>query len=379
MKKTLTSNICKGLFAFTVLLFVSCEDNGEAFPHAKTDTKITPRTTSLSALDGSYVMEYDYTTENGATIESMSVNTDDNTSNPLTLDGNVASFNSSVFGSMKGGGTESFDLVATRTDGYSFRTLMSISVSKAIKAKKTPDAILYNSNAEDTLTVKTSTVASVVESLSLYSKVNHDGTYSMDTNYGTLNPEEQSIYFRNVDSLTYNYNLMENDTLYYKFIARSGSLADSIEVKLPIIKQGFSSSVSDVSITDTDELRNYNLGTSEAVPLPDTDGVAEIMYSSGMVMKAGTTDIEFAEITDLTASGLNSNQEVLAENNVLITQNLFGANTAVTSFTPSPDQLIAYKVVRDGTTSYGLILVTETFDNQTGNGFKFNYGEGARL
>lgn len=377
MNRTLIGNIFKILSIVTLFLFVSCKDNEEIFPHSETNTKITSRTSSISVLDRDYNMEFDYTTENGATIQSMNVETG-GSSSPVTLASNVASFNSSVFGTLEAGENEDYDLVSTLSDNYSFRNKFSLAIYKAISATKTPELIRYKSSVEDTLVIKTKTESAIIDRVAVNWKKNKDGVYATDTSLGTLNTDTNTFFFKDVNALTNGYGLQVNDTLYYEFIAESGSLTDTVEVKIPILTQEYNVFSESSSLTTATTSNRFNLKTSET--LENDDANAEIKYESGNVAKSGTTAIEFVEISDISSTDYSSNQELVDAKDLLITKDLFDANTVITSFSPSPNKLVGYRITRviDGvsTTSYGLILITETFSNTSGNGFKFTYGEG---
>ena len=89
-----------------------------------------------------------------------------------------------------------------------------------------------------------------------------EGTYAPTTPLRKeLDVDGDEIIFANFTDESYDYNLTVVDSLYYKFIATSGSLTDTLETSMPIVSQTFESSTAAVLSSDLTK-NKFNLDTA---------------------------------------------------------------------------------------------------------------------
>ncbi|MGP1991059.1 hypothetical protein D9V96_004155 [Zobellia laminariae] len=158
------------------------------------------------------------------------------------------------------------------------------------------------------------------------------------------------------------------DSLYYKFIATSGSLTDTLETSMPIVSQTFESSTAAVLSSDLTK-NKFNLDTATSYTDSDNES-AEIKFSGPTGFeKEGTTDIDFFKVGDLSGESeyYDTADKLFAEKDLLIAQRLYDAGTKETGFTDTESgDLFIYKITRTMTeegeddvdvTEYGMIKI----------------------
>ncbi len=403
------------IFVITIIAFISCEDN-EVIGTSDNGVDISLVKSSISRLDENVDMELSIKAQGSLTVKSLKATDAKDTikattSQDLTIADNKATFNSSIFGSLT---TKKDDIVtidATLSNGELYKKEYTVSFENPISITSSLSNIKYKSSLKDSLKFKTSTHSAKIESLVLQWKKGKKGTYQDDANFSSLNIEKDTIYFQNFDNTTNGYGLGIKDTLYYRLIAKSGELADSLEISIPIITQPYSTS-GEGEIGTATKINKFNLNTGSS--LPDFSTVAEIKMddkgavtkdeysvttvSGGITTKEEVTDISFVEIADISSSSLSyvytTKEKLLEANDALVSKELFEANTSKASITlVSVGQLFGYKVTRKKTVTedkkedkvtttikYGLILVTsvDVETNSAGSTtlFGFSYGEG---
>lgn len=302
-----------------------------------------------------------------------------------TLDKNKASFNSSLLGSLEGKKTVKFTVDATLSNGKPYKKTFTVSILSVLGIKKTLDAITYNSSIADTLAFKTTTNSAKVNTVMLDWKKNKAGKYAVTSPTGTdLKVETDDITFINVDSTTYDYGLKIKDTLYYRFIATSGTLKDTLEVKLPVNSQVFASYKSTNIYSDKGK-NKLNLSTAKHYSDDDTDGKGEIVFkdSTSGFEKVESKAIDFVKVGDLSSEEdhVNTAEKFYKEKDLLAIKRVYddGAKS-VSVDTPVKDDLYIYKITRGSKTTHGIIKIISVeeviINSKTSTTIKIEIGEG---
>jgi len=364
---------------------VSCEKE-DYFYENRTDlgANLILTTSKISKFDVNHNIDLKILSHPDISVSKIEIESGGNNAD-ATVSENKASFNSSLFGSLEGKESVSFTTNATLSNGKLYKKTFKVSVTSVLGIKKALSTITYNSSEADTLAFKTTTNSATVNTVTLDWKKNKAGTYAATSPTGAaLKVEGDDIRFVNVDNTTYGYGLKIKDTLYYRFIATSGTLKDTLEVKLPVNSQVFGAYAS--SSVYSDIFKNkLNLSTAEYYADNDADGKGEIVFkvaTSGFE-KEGTTAIDFVKVGDLSSEEdhVNTAEKFYAEKDLLAIKRVYDAGTKTTSVdNPVKDDLYVYKITRDSKTTHGLIKIgsveTVTVDTETSTTINIEFGEG---
>ncbi len=345
----------------------------------------------ITNLDANQPMELSIITADDVNLTAVSLTKDDNTVDAFIY-GDLATFNSSLLGTLAGQEEDRIDInvMSTLSNGKPYTKRFTVKVTKAFSLDKALDAITYNTSVEDTLIFKTSIKLAVIDNISLEWKKGKEGTYAPATPLGEdLDVDGDEIIFVNFTDESYGYNLAVKDTLYYRFIATSGSLTDTLETNMPIVSQTFESSTAAVLSSDLTK-NKFNLDTATSYTDSDTE-FAEIKFSGPTGFeKEDTTDIDFVKVGDLSGESeyYDTADKLFAEKDLLIAQRLYDAGTKETGFTDTESgDLFIYKITRtmteegeDGVdaTEYGMIKIGDIFTTNGGTSLtdkSFEYGE----
>lgn len=367
---------------FLLTFIFSCEKEDPFKENFDLGVNILLSTSEISKFDTSHNIDLKILSHPDVSVSKIEVESNDNTVD-ATLTEDKASFNSSLLGSLEGKKNVSFSIDATLSNERPYKKSFSVSIASVLGVSKELDAITYASSIADTLTFKTTTSTATVDNVTLDWKKNKAGTYAATNPTGiALKVEGDDIVFVNVDNTTYSYGLEIKDTLYYRFIATSGILKDTLEVKLPVISQTFAGYNSSGIFSDT--LRNkLNLNTGTHYPDTDNDGNGEIIFKapSGFE-KEGSTAIDFVKVGDLSSelTHVNTSEKFFTEKDLLAIKRVYDTGTKTTSVdTPMKDDLYVYKITRETTIIYGLIKIgsVETIfaDGETSVTINIEYGE----
>ena len=362
---------------------VSCEKEDPLYENRyDLGANLILKTTKISKFDTNHTIEVEMLTHPNVSISKIEVESGGSKAD-ATLSGNKASFNSSLLGSLEGKESVSFTTNATLSNGKPYKKTFKVTIESVLELEKALDAITYSSSVADTLAFKTTTSATV-NTVTLDWKKNKAGTYAATSPTGaTLNPKGDEVIFVNVDNTTYGYGLKIKDTLYYRFIATSGTLKDTLEVKLPVNSQVFGAYTS--SSVYSDKLKNkLNLSTTTHYADNDADGKGEIVFkdaTSGFE-KEGTTAIDFVKVGDLSSEEdhVNTAEKFYTEKDLLAIKRVYDAGTKTTSVdNPVKDDLYVYKITRDSKTTHGLIKIGDvemvTVNSVTSTTINVEYGE----
>lgn len=369
----------KIFFILSISILSSCNEDESEINYANLGANIVLNTATISNLDENHTMEFSIITAEDVTVSDMQLTRGTTTVNASII-GEKATFNSSILGTLNGQEEDGVNVnaVTTLSNGNPYSKDFTIKITKAISLEKGLDAIVYNSTVGDTLTFKTSTKSATIDNVSLEWKKGKAGTYASTTPLGSnLNVEGDEIIFLNFTDASYGYNLAVKDTLYYRFIAKSGSLTDSLETYMPIISQTFATSN---KVTLSSDLTKNKLNLSTATFYTDTnteDGEIKFKNNSGFE-KEGTTDIDFVKVGDLSTESnyYNTVDKLYAEKDLLVAKRLYDAGTKLTEVSDTANgDLYIYKITRIVTeegkpdtnvTTYGMIKIGDIITTNGG-------------
>jgi hypothetical protein len=202
-------------------------------------------------------------------------------------------------------------------------------------------------------------------------KKNKTGTYVEDTTK-TLSTEENTINLGDLDYIN-NYGLAKNDTLYYKFIAKSGLLTDEVTTSIAINTQAINaSSIVDLTSSTMNMMNIFNFDTKMREE-------TEIEYQNYGFEVSIDANIEFVKITPTNV------EDYFTAGDLFDAEDDFNSGTSQTSFSNvSADDLYVFKTTRtadDETITYfGLLLINDvtTVTNDSGEEvtIEFEFKEG---
>ena len=363
----------------------SCEKEEDPFKeNFDLGVNILLTTSEISKFDVSHGVDLKIISHPDVSVSKINVESGDSKAD-ATLDDNTASFNSSIFGDLEGKESIDFTIDATLSNGKPYRKTFEVSIGNVLGISKALNELTYNSSIEDTLAFKTTTNSATINSVTLDWKKNNAGTYAATNPTGeALNVEGDEIYFINVDNTTYDYDLNIKDTLYYRFIATSGTLKDTLEVMMPVKSQVFEAYKT--SSVYSDVLKNkLNLSTGSYYADNDIEGKGEIVFKAATsgFEKEGSTEIDFVKVGDLTSEleHVNTTTKFYMEKDLLAIMRVYDAGTKITSVdNPIKDDLYVYKITRDAKITYGIIkigsITTVTVDTKTSITIDLEFGEG---
>lgn len=363
----------------------SCEKEEDPFKeNFDLGVNILLTTSEISKFDVSHGVDLKIISHPDVSVSKINVESGDSKAD-ATLDDNTASFNSSIFGDLEGKESIDFTIDATLSNGKPYRKTFEVSIGNVLGISKALNELTYNSSIEDTLAFKTTTNSATINSVTLDWKKNNAGTYAATNPTGeALNVEGDEIYFINVDNTTYDYDLNIKDTLYYRFIATSGTLKDTLEVMMPVKSQVFEAYKT--SSVYSDVLKNkLNLSTGSYYADNDSEGKGEIVFKAATsgFEKEGSTEIDFVKVGDLTSEleHVNTTTKFYMEKDLLAIMRVYDAGTKITSVdNPIKDDLYVYKITRDAKITYGIIkigsITTVTVDTKTSITIDLEFGEG---
>ncbi|MDO6490548.1 MULTISPECIES: hypothetical protein [unclassified Cellulophaga] len=378
----------KILFILPIFVLFSCNEDDSEITNYDLGANIILNTNSISNLDVNNTMEISIITADGVSVSSIQViKGDDNVD--ASISGNTATFNSSLLGTLIGQEEDGIDIntITTLSNEKPYTKSFNINITKALAFDKELDAITYNTTVEDTLSFSASTKSAIIDNISLEWKKGSEGTYASTEPLGAaLNVDGEEIIFSNFTDASYGYNLAVKDTLYYRFIATSGSLKDTIITSMPIISQTFENSNAVVLSSDITK-NKLNLDTATSYTDSETE-LAEIKFKSPSGFeKAGSTDIDFVKVGDLSGESeyYNTVEKLFSEKDLLVAKRLYEAGAKETEFSSTAQgDLYIYKVTRlnedgDSITEYGMIKIGDIITTNGGTtltDINIEFGEG---
>ncbi|WP_308992960.1 hypothetical protein QLS71_010670 [Mariniflexile litorale] len=361
----------KIFFILSLSVILSCTNDEGEIDYANLGANIVLNTSSLSNLDENHTMELSIITADDVTVTGMTV-TQGATTVDAIITGDIATFNSSLLGTLIGNEEDGidFNVVATLSNGKPYSKDFNVKIIKALSLEKGLDAIIYNTAVADTLIFGASTKSAIIDNISLEWKKGKEGIYAPTTPLGSaLNVDGDEIIFTNFTNASYGYNLKVKDTLYYRFIAISGTLTDSLETYMPIISQTFETSNKVVLSSDLTK-NKLNLDTATFYTDLNTDA-AEIKFKSPTGFeKEGATAIDFVKVGDLSGESdyYNTVDKLYSEKDLLVAKRLYDAGTKVTEVSATAKgDLYIYKITRDvDVIEYGMIKIGDVLTTNGG-------------
>lgn len=378
----------KKQFKFLSVLFlataiISCEGDDEA----EIDTEEVGAYSylvnrNISIFDTNETLNIDLFSSNGVQVESVEiVSAEGSQLATATVAGETATFSTSTLGDLEAilnsedEGSIPVRIESQLSNGKMLSDPATITVYDAIELDEdNPTNVMFLDNTSSELKYSTFTYAATIDNVSLFWKKNADGTYA-DTGE-SLDTDEGEIDLANIDYDA--YDLAINDTLYYKFIAESGTMSQSVETAIAILPQIFGSSNTAVLSSDP-SMNTYNLGDGEYT---DADGNTEIEFMDPSGFET-TSGIDFVKVTipqGMTAS------EYFAETNLFNAEMEYNDGTKLTSEDEvSIGDVYIYKVIRENEdeeniTYFGIIRIGDTtVTNGVVTTFEFEYAEGTIL
>jgi len=381
----------KILFILPICVLFSCNENENEITNYDLGANILLNTGSLSNFDVNHTMEFSIITADDVAVTGMQVTREANSAE-ASISGEIATFNSSLLGTLIGKEKDGIDInaIATLSNGSPYSKGFNVKITKVLSLDEGLDAIIYNSSAKKTLTFSASTKSAVIDNISLEWKKGKKGSYAPTVPLGTdLNVDGDEITFVNFTDATYGYNLAVKDTLYYRFIAKSGSLTDTLETSIPIVSHTFKSSNAVVLSSDLSK-NKLDLNTATSYTDSDTEfGEIKFQSPSGFE-REGDTNIDFVKVGDLSTESeyYNTVDKLFLEKDLLVAQRLYDAGNKETGFTSTTNgDLYIYKITRTITvvgaddtevTEYGMIKIGDivtTNGSSTLTDVSIEYGE----
>ncbi len=371
-------------FLFLTAFIFSCEKEEDPFQE-KFDlgVNILLTTSKISKFDVGHNIDLKIINHSDVSISKIEVESGGNKADASLTD-NKASFNSSLLGKLEGKESVEFTINATLSNGKPYKKTFKVSILGVLEIKKGLNALTYNSSVADTLAFETNTKSAKVNSVILEWKKNKAGTYAVTSPTGAaLKVKGDEIRFVNVDNTTYSYGLEIKDTLYYRFVATSGTLKDTLELTLPVNSQTFGEYKSSSVYSDMTK-NKLNLSTTTHYLDSDPKGKGEIVFKTPLGFeKEGMTAIDFVKVGALSSelNHVNTSEKFYKEKDLLAIKRVYDAGTKTTSVdNPAKDDLYVYKITRDKKTTYGLIKIGSvekvTIDNETSTTIDIEFGEG---
>ena len=376
------NNIKYLLLAFLAITIYSCEEDNSSLDYYDLEANVILVDKKISVFDQNVDLEINLLTQEGILVNSIEVFKDGTKITDATIDGTSASFNSSNLTPFLFENSEteeltdltgSFDvsLYSTLSNGKFINQSSPVTVVSAITNKEELAYVKYLDTTSQIISFKTFTAHATINEVIVQWKKNKTGTYVEDTTK-TLSTEEDTINLGDLDYIN-DYGLAINDTLYYKFIAKSGLLTDEVTTSIAINTQAMNaSSTVDLTSSTMDKMNVFNFETQMR---EDT----EIAYKNKGFEVSVDANIEFVKITPTNV------EDYFTDGDLFDAEVDFNSGTSQTSFSNvSTDDLYVFKTTRtadDETITYfGLLLINDvtTVTNDSGEEvtIEFEFKEG---
>lgn len=217
------------------LLFTSCEEDDAPFEdptYIGGYAYLADQT--ISSFDKAEDLSIDLFTDSGVTVNSVDVIMDGSSLATADVSGEMATFNSSVFGEFASG--DAFDVMIetqlsngnTAKDPFTLQVVSPISLDDENPAELSLDSIANGAS----VAYSTYTLSAPIDTAELFIKKNSDGTYA---NSGA----EVSTEGGEIELMNTNYNelnLSVDDTLYYEFRVTNGTMTETDSSSIVIIE-----------------------------------------------------------------------------------------------------------------------------------------------
>jgi hypothetical protein len=370
MKKYISLSWCLLL----VLGLASCDTDDDYLETKNIGGYASLVDSNISIFDTDENLSIEFFTAEGVTAESVEILQDGEVIGSGTVSGETATFNTSILGDLE---VDSYPIRVrtTYSNGNVSEDSFSVSVDNAIAlGDDNPTETNMDDLADTTLEYELSTFNASVDEVTLLLKKNEDGTYA-DSGV-TLSSESGSVDLSETNYAELDFE--EGDTLYYNFVASSGTMTDEAEGTLVINPKAFEVSNS-VTLSSEETMDNLNLATGD---ITAEDGEIAYLDPAGFEV-VNDADISFVQLSDDYFDDLSMD--------VINAREAFMAGTTETSFTNlSMGDLFAYEVTRevedeDGNmetvTLYGILEITSVtttdVDGVQTTSLEISYSEGS--
>jgi len=341
---------------------------------------LTDRT--ISVFDTNAELNLNLFSKSGVSVDAVEIQQDGAVIANAVVSGETATFNSSSLGAFVfvdedtiSHDTGDFPLFisSTLSNGNKAGDPATISVVDAISFDEEPESVKFMDSTTTILSYTTFTQSAVIDSVTLYMKKNEAGTYTMSDL--ALDVEGDEINLADIDYAA--LNAKPNDTLYYKFVASSGSLNQAIVAKIAILPQSFGAATNAILSTTTG-MNEYNLDSGEYAIAGET---GEIRFKDPSGFELAN---DFVKVTDL--MGMTP-EEYFNNSDLMMAESAYDSGAKVSSVANvNEGDIFVYKITRQITNEddvvedfvfYGIIKVdSTTVVNGTVNSFNFKYAEG---
>ena len=338
------NNIKYLLLPFLAIIIYSCEEDNSSLDYYDLSANVILADTKISVLDKNVDLEINLLTTEEVLVNSIEVFKDGTKIGDATIDGTTALFNTSnltpfLFENSKTKEftdlTGSFDvsLYSTLSNGKFINQDSPVTVVKAITMVDELASVKYLDTTSQIISFKTFTAHATIDEVIVQWKKNKTGTYVEDASK-TLSTTKDYINLGELDYIN-DYGLAIKDTVYYKFIAKSGVFTDEVTTSIAINTQTMNASLSfELSSLTDGKMNLFNFETQKRVD-------AEIEYQSLGFKVSDGANIEFVKISPVDIDAY------FAVGDLFDSEADFLAGTPETSFSNvSVDDIFAYKTTR---------------------------------
>jgi len=364
--------------------FSSCETDDNSLPPTDLGgyAHLTDRTISL--FDTNADLNLNLITKSGVTVTAIEI-LKDSLDGPVlanaTVSGETASFNSSTLGEFvflddddveQPTGSFPIFVSSTLSNGKTSGDPFTINVVDAISFDEKPGSVKFMDSTTTILSYETFTHSATIDDVTLFWKKNKLGTYAKSDLVLDVEGEEFNLADIDYDA----FGAGANDTIYYKFVATSGTLSQEIVAKIAILPQSFGAATN-ATLSPEAGMNEYNLGSGEFAIEGET-GEMSFTAPSGFDLA-----FDFVKVTVPAEDA----EDYFNDTDLMVAEAAYNAGTKLTSVdNVSKGDVFIYKVTRTITDEdeveadfvfYGIIKIDNTIvANETENSFVFKYAEG---
>ncbi|SEB78220.1 hypothetical protein SAMN04489761_1752 [Tenacibaculum sp. MAR_2009_124] len=379
MKKSIYKSLL-ATSALSLLVLTSCDTNESPYNFDDLGGNVIPVNSSITNFDTNEDLDLKIFTDANISIQSISILKDGNrVSDASIISDEKATYNASSLapynqfqddqGNTVDYGVFNVSIVTELSNGKTIDNEHPVTVKKALSLETEVSEIEYknpynqpdeNGNAVkkeisyDIFTAKASIDEVIVEW-----KKNSNGTYSDTGN--SFNTESDIIDLKTLAYIN-EYNLQIGDTLYYRVTAKKGSISESIETSVAINTQTTNTAGDNLFSNSNNEFSFSESAT------------AEVTYSASTITSAGS--IAFLKL-NLSGQDL---EDYYSAGDLFMIRDDFNAGSSISSITPLElNDIYLYKILRDGTTFYGMIKIGDIVYTNGNEEVNITYKEGSIL
>jgi hypothetical protein len=362
--------------------FSSCETDDSSLPPTELGGYVHLTDRTISLFDTNADLNLNLLTNSGVTVTAVDILQDDAVIATAVISGETASFNSSKLGEFvflddddEEQPTGSFHVFVSSTlsNGKMAGDPFTINVVDAISFDEKPGSVKFMDSTTTILSYETFTHSATIDDVTLFWKKNEAGTYVKSDSVLDVDGEEFNLADIDYDA----YDAKANDTLYYKFVAKSGALSQEIVAKIEILPQSFGAATN-ATLSPDAGMNEFNLGSGEYAIEGET-GEMSFKDPSGF-------DLAFDFVKATVPAGMTA-EEYFNDTDLMVAEAAYNAGAKITSVANvSNDDVYIYKITRTITDEdevdadfvfYGIIKIDNTIVvNGTENSFEFKYAEG---